>query len=137
MEMKETENEWFSDAAATFGDRLAGARENAGLDQQDLAVRIGVDIETLIAWEDDIREPRASRVQMLSGILGVTLGWLITGEGDGPGAPPDDAARENAPARQLLRAMVTELHELQGQIAQTAKRIGRIEKRLQAQLASA
>ena len=41
--MPETsENDWFSEETATFGDRLAGAREGAGLSQKDLASRVGV-----------------------------------------------------------------------------------------------
>jgi len=35
-------DEWFSEEAATFGDRLAAAREDAGLSQKALAERLGV-----------------------------------------------------------------------------------------------
>ena len=80
---------WFSEDAATFGDRLAGARDAAGLDQKGLAEKLGVKLVTIAGWENDLKEPRANRLQMLSGILGVSLSWLLTGEGDGPEAPED------------------------------------------------
>ena len=78
---------WFSADAATFGDRLAGARDAAGLDQKSLADKLGVKTTTIAGWENDLKEPRANRLQMLSGIVGVSMSWLLTGEGDGPDAP--------------------------------------------------
>ena len=59
---------WFSDETATFGDRLAGAREAQGLSQEDLARRLGVRLKTIQAWEDDLSEPRANRLQMMADI---------------------------------------------------------------------
>ena len=81
------EEGYYSETAATFGDRLAGAREGAGLSQEALATQLGVEIGTLQAWEDDMDEPRANRLQMLAGMLNVSLSWLLTGRGDGPEAP--------------------------------------------------
>ena len=75
---------WFDPQSTTFGDRLAGAREASSLSQGELAKRLGVRMQTLRAWENDLSEPRANRVQMLSGLLNVSLVWLLTGEGDGP-----------------------------------------------------
>ena len=74
---------WFDPATTTFGDRLAGAREAAGLEPGELARRLGVKAATLRAWEEDRAEPRANRVSMLAGILGTPLVWLMTGEGEG------------------------------------------------------
>ena len=34
--------DWYGEASATFGDRLAGAREAAGLSQEALAAKLGV-----------------------------------------------------------------------------------------------
>ena len=56
---------WFSDEAATFGDRLAGAREAAGHTQDTLATQLGVEVTSVDAWENDLREQRANRLQML------------------------------------------------------------------------
>ena len=70
--------DWYSDDAATFGDRLAAARENAGLSQKGLAEKLGVSHKIVRAWEDDMKEPRANRLQMLSGMLNVSLTWLLS-----------------------------------------------------------
>ena len=99
------QSDWFAPESTTFGDRLAGAREAAGLSQPDLARRLGVRLKTLREWEEDHSEPRANRLSMLSGVLGVSLPWLIAGEGRGPdGSAPgladilDDIARMRSEA---------------------------------------
>ena len=120
---------WFSDDAATFGDRLAGAREQAGLTQDTLAAKLGVKLTTLTAWENDVKEPRANRLQMLSGMLGVSLSWLMTGRGDGPQGPVG--------AEPLSREVVDLLAEMRGlrtQIAMSADKLAQLEKRLRASL---
>ena len=83
MDGAEIEGDWYDPEATTFGDRLSGAREAAGMSQAALARRLGVKPTTLRSWEEDRAEPRANRVQMLSGLLNVSLVWLLTGEGDG------------------------------------------------------
>src|SRR6056297_2998226 len=49
----DTNDSWFDPDATTFGDRVAGARERAGMTQGDLAKRLGVKLKTLKAWEGD------------------------------------------------------------------------------------
>jgi transcriptional regulator with XRE-family HTH domain len=117
---------WYADHAATFGDRVAGAREALGLEQAELARRIGVRTVTLQSWEEDRAEPRANRLQMMAGVLNVSLAWLLTGEGEGLVAP------QGAPggAGELL----LELRQLRAQTVRTADRIGVLEKRLKAYL---
>ncbi|MBC7144691.1 MAG: helix-turn-helix domain-containing protein [Thioclava marina] len=119
--------DWYGEASATFGDRLAGAREAAGLNQEELAKRLGVRLETLAAWEDDVAEPRANRLQMLSGMLNVTLMWLMTGEGEGLDGPPDQVAEA-----QEDRALVREIREVRAGLEELDARLGRLEKRLMA-----
>ena len=116
---------WYSAETATFGDRLAGAREAAGLDQKALAAKLGVKLSVITGWENDLKEPRANRLQMLAGILGVSMSWLLTGEGDGPDAP-DDAL----PIAEDLLDVLAEIRALRGQIAQSGEKLGRLEKRL-------
>ena len=119
------DDNWYSDDTATFGDRLAAAREKAGMKQKELAKRLGVKVKTLAAWEDDLTEPRANRLQMLSGVLGVSLGWLLTGVGDGVAAP-DDVQELTPDAKDIL----LEIRELRGDIGETSKRLAALEKRL-------
>ncbi|MGB7270935.1 MAG: helix-turn-helix transcriptional regulator [Albidovulum sp.] len=125
---------WYSDETATLGDRLAAAREQQGMSQNDLARRLGVRAKTISQWEADASEPRANRVQMLAGLLGVSLRWLLTGEGegvDGPAIAPADAAPSP------ISGLLAELRELRGQMSAASTRIGLIEKRLRNALATA
>ena len=66
-----------------MGPRLRIARENADLSQEELAGRVGVMVRTVKAWESGKSKPRANRLQMLAGILGVSLSWLLEGREDG------------------------------------------------------
>lgn len=118
--------DWFGEDVATFGDRLAGAREAAGLTQEELARRLGVRFETLQAWEDDLSEPRANRVQMLAGMLGVSLTWLMIGRGDGPSVPPQ---HQGAEARDMASVMA-EMRALRIEMSRNLDRLGRLEGRL-------
>ncbi len=120
---------WFSAETATFGDRLAGAREAAGLDQKALAEKLGVKTAVIAGWENDLKEPRANRLQMVSGIVGVSMSWLLTGEGDGLDAP-DDASVMSEDLLDLL----AEMRSLRSQIAQSGEKLGRLEKRLRTAL---
>lgn len=82
-------SDWYSQDAATFGDRVAAAREQSGLTQKDLARRLGVRTSTVRNWEDDLSEPRANRLSMMAGLLNVSMMWLINGKGEGMDSPPD------------------------------------------------
>ena len=77
------EIDWYGPEAATFGDRVAAAREQTGMTQAMLAKRLGVRLATLRGWEEDLSEPRANRLSMLAGLLNVSMMWLIDGEGEG------------------------------------------------------
>jgi len=123
------DQDWFGAETATFGDRLAGAREAAGLDQKALAAKLGVKTAVIIGWENDLKEPRANRLQMLAGILGVSISWLLTGEGEGIEAPLEgDVLSED------ILELLAELRGLRGEIAQSGEKLARLEKRLRAAL---
>lgn len=124
----EDDFDWGEDAS-TFGDRLARAREAAGMEQAQMARRLGVKAATVRNWEADRSEPRANRLQMLSGLLSVSIIWLLTGEGDG--APdlmntPSDTA-----------GLLAELREIQVEQKRLADRAGLLEKRLRQVLTQA
>jgi len=116
---------WYADDAATFGDRLAVAREQAGLKQDELAKRLGVKTVTLQAWEQDTKEPRANRLQMLAGMLNISLSWLLTGQGEGPDGPLDEE-----PLEADMNLLLTEMRGLRSEITQSAERLAQLEKRL-------
>lgn len=120
------ETGWYSADAATFGDRVTGAREARGMTRRELADRLGVRVKTLESWEEDRADPRANKLQMLAGVLGVSLMWLLTGEGDGLEAPPDsDGAAANE-----VRSVLSETRQIRAEIGALAERMGRLEKRL-------
>jgi transcriptional regulator with XRE-family HTH domain len=121
--------DWYSNEIATFGDRVAGAREALGLSQADLARRLGVKLRTVRGWEDDLSEPRANKLQMLAGLLNVSIMWLLNGEGDGLDAPAEEAM---LPAD--VRAMLTEIRQVKTEMSAMADRLGLLEKRLRATL---
>lgn len=131
MSDAETPNEeaegagWYSEDTATFGDRLAGARDAAGLTQGALAGRLGVKTSVLRKWEEDLSEPRANRLTILAGMLGVSLSWLMTGRGDGPDAPADEPVMTHD-----VKAMLNELRVLRTQMTAAATQMATLEKRL-------
>ena len=116
---------WYSDDAATFGDRVAGAREALSMNQEELARRLGVKLKTIHGWENDLTEPRANKLQMLAGVLNVSMVWLMAGEGRG--VSPENFA-EPTDRRDLL----LELRSLRQEALRFAERIGRLEKQLAA-----
>lgn len=116
--------DWYSDDKATMGDRITAAREHAQMDCVTLSRKLGVRETTLQGWENDEREPRANHIRMLAGMLGVSLIWLLTGEGDGlsvAGPGSSGAARE---------AALTEIRVLQRTMRETSRRLARLEKLL-------
>ncbi|MCT4557582.1 MAG: helix-turn-helix domain-containing protein [Pelagimonas sp.] len=116
--------DWYGPEAATFGDRLTASREAAGMQQTTLAKRLGVKLKTLQNWEEDLSEPRANRLQMIAGILNVSMVWLITGEGEGLPDPEEEAISPD------VNEVLLELRQLRAKFRQHADHIGRLEKRL-------
>lgn len=115
---------WYSDQAATFGDRITAAREAVGLTQEDVAQRLGVRLNTLCNWEEDLAEPRGNKLQMLSGLLNVSLRWLLTGEGDGVPDPEEPRAPSE------ITSLLDELRDLKGQLVHATDRVAVIERKL-------
>ena len=122
--MNEISN-WFSDETATIGDRIAGAREASGLSQSEMARKLGVKVKTVRGWENDLTEPRANKLQMLSGLLNVSLMWLLNGEGQGVDAPVDEQ-----PITKDVHELLLELREIRVDMDAAAERLARTEKRL-------
>lgn len=116
---------WFAGDVATFGDRMSGAREAAGLSQEELAKRLGVRLTTIQSWEDDSAEPRANRLQMMAGMLNVSIRWLLTGEGEGLDQPagPERLGPE-------AKEMLMELARMRTQMLSLTNEMGQMEKRL-------
>lgn len=111
----------------TLGGRLSMARDAAGLSLPDVANRVGVRRDTLLAWEADRSEPRPSKLVDLAGILGVSPMWLMTGLGAGPLQENLDLPLEGL-RTQLQR--LTDAHQECGRlIAEISRQIDRFEER--------
>ncbi|MCY4305212.1 MAG: helix-turn-helix transcriptional regulator [Aestuariivita sp.] len=81
---------WYSPEVATFGDRIAYARDAANMSRTTLARKLGVHRDTVIAWEEDRSDPRANKLSMMAGVLNVSIMWLLSGKGDGMELPQID-----------------------------------------------
>ncbi len=128
MNAESTEH-WFDPKATTFGDRVAGAREQAGMSQTELSKRLGIKVATLKSWEDDFSEPRANKLSMMAGLLNVSLPWLLTGEGDGPLGPGE--------ARTLSQdavSVLSEIHDVRAQLATSSGHLARLEENVREML---
>ena len=120
--------DWYGPDAATFGDRVVGAREKSGMTQAELSRRLGIKLTTLQGWEEDRSEPRANKLQMLTGMLNVSLSWLLSGEGIGPEEP------STVPLSDDTQAILIEMRAIKTDMTRTADRLSRLEKQLRLNL---
>ena len=117
----------FEATTATFGARLQAARKAKGLTPAAMAEKLGVDLPTIDEWETDARAPRANSIQMMAGLLNVSIMWLITGDSNGTDhveqthARPEginDALGEIAQLKETLAAALDKLENLQTRLQQ-------------------
>lgn len=120
------DRDWFAAHATTFGDRLTGAREQSGMDQEEFALKLGIDVATLIGWEEDLAEPGAAMLPRMSGVLNISLRWLLTGEGDGPEGPDTADGRASI----ALGALKAEVAGLRAALQSAMERLEAIDDRL-------
>lgn len=62
-----------------IGKRIKTIRKRRGLTQADFARMIGVTRPTVISWERGVTVPVLYTLKRLSGVLGVTLEYLMEG----------------------------------------------------------
>lgn len=103
----------------TLGGRLSAARDASGLSLADIANRIGVKRENLLAWETDRSEPRPSNLIDLAATLGVSPMWLMTGLGSGPVEETSDPALESL---KLDLQRLTDTHRECGRLIEKIER---------------
>lgn len=114
---------YWGEDVATLGERIAVARENAGLDHEALAAALAVREGAVSDWEQDAAEPRPSTAQRLAGVLGVSLGWLLYGIGEGVPAPAEGEAAETHDLTERLLGELRETREMQERIGLRMARI--------------
>lgn len=110
-----------------FGTRVTQARQSAGFTVKQLATRMSVKPSTIENWEAGRSEPRANKLVMLAGVLGIPVLWLLDGEM--PDGVNFDVNRSetSVPARKLERAIAlqSELAALLQEIAADVSRLQR------------
>lgn len=107
--------------ADTLGGRISTARDALDMSVPQLARRLGVKTETISAWEGDRSEPRANRLIMLAGILGVAPTWLLSGFGSAPASQSVNSA---------LGVVTLQLAKLKEQHQRTAAAIDALEREI-------
>lgn len=87
-----------------FGVRLQQLRTSAGLNQAEVAERIGVSAASVSSWEKGSARPQHDHMEKLAAILGVEISDLL--EDDPPDGPPDGLRELVERSRaQIARAM--------------------------------
>tara|TARA_B110000438_G_scaffold302170_1_gene359036 strand:- start:148 stop:549 length:402 start_codon:yes stop_codon:yes gene_type:complete len=120
-----SENNYYANDNATFGDRIYAARVAVGLSQSALAIRLGVQLKTVKKWEEDITEPRANKLQMISGLLNISITWLLIGEGIGPQDP-----ESTMPISADLNEILVELRHTKSELLRLTKHLDVVDKKL-------
>ncbi|TCS67433.1 helix-turn-helix protein [Primorskyibacter sedentarius] len=123
--MTDSNDAWYGPERATFGDRVAAAREAANMTQKELAKRLGVKLSTLESWEADTSEPRANRLSMMAGLMNVSIMWLLNGDGEGVEAPEDEVEMPEG-----LNEILADIREARVSFRKSADRMAKLEKRL-------
>lgn len=109
----------------TLGGRMSLCRENRGMSVEEAAGHLGVLAESWEAWERDRDVPRANRLSMIAGLLGVTPSWLLSGQGAGPvevkTTEPDDLLRAVKDASEEVAALNKRIDDIAARLAQRNK----------------
>lgn len=106
----------------TLGGRISLAREAKAISVEDAARRLGVLPPSWNAWECDRAMPRANRLTMMAGILGVSPTWLLTGLGEGP--LERTTGSDAGDLRQAVREMSQDIEDLNRRMRELALRLG-------------
>lgn len=75
---------------STLGQRIARKREQARLNQSELARRLGVTPQAVQKWEAEVAVPRGRRLDEIAMALSTTVAYLVAG-GDDQAAPQANA----------------------------------------------
>lgn len=119
----------------TMGGRLSRARDAIGLTTRDLAWRLGVKVATVNAWERDRSQPAMHRLNMLSGLLSVSISWLLHGVGTSPAEPAERITAEKVTGQlEKLTSLHAETGELIDRITEELGHLGRVNRSLMEEL---
>ncbi|MDU8941869.1 helix-turn-helix domain-containing protein [Ovoidimarina sediminis] len=118
-------------AGESLPERLCLARQRQDYSRADLSNLIGVTEGTITRWEQGRSAPRSNRMAILAGALGVSMRWLLSGQGDM--SQPADPANTKPDRDDLLR----ELTGIAREVDLSLQALSRIETRLGAMVRNA
>lgn len=72
----------------TLADRIAKARNHAGLSQAELAEMLPAARNTLSRWERGDMNPSQRSLEAISRVTGVSYDWLVNGDNTEPTTKP-------------------------------------------------
>ncbi len=100
----------------SFKKRLIETLKTKGVTAYRLAKDLGISEGTVRNWKRGINRPGADHAVEVSRYLGVALGWLMYGEGEGPGALNSTSVRVVATLAQAQLKGVAETTAAEGYI---------------------
>lgn len=89
-----------------LGVRLRRARETRRMSQGELAEACNAARQSVVVWELGKAEPGLLKAYKAAEFLGISLEWLVTGQGEGP----ESASR--ASLRAMIRTMEKRLADM-------------------------
>lgn len=97
-------------SSETLAERIQQARSLAQLTEIEVSRLVAVKPETYKRWESGCSEPRINKLTTLAGVLGVSPGWLLSGEEAQRGQLSDDQQLA------LFRNRIEQLSALQARV---------------------
>ena len=82
-----------------IGERIRMVREHAGLSQMEFARRLGTNPTIISRWETGKSRPRRSALLRIAQEFGVSLDWLLTGNGPMWAEAPETSVEEGRTER--------------------------------------
>ena len=112
-----------------LGTRIQQARKAMGLSVRQLATRMSVKPSSIEKWEQGQSQPRANKLLMLAGVLGVPVLWLLDGEGEAGAGHEVRFLHTSAAAHKLERAMAMQ-SELAALLLEISADLARLQRSL-------
>ncbi len=66
----------------TINDRITASRQAQKMSKAELARRVGISHASVSKWESGLNQPKGRYLNDLAAALGVTVDWLLTGDGE-------------------------------------------------------
>ena len=105
----------------TLGGRISLARESAMQSIEEAASQLGVATQIWMDWECDRASPESYHMPLMTGVLRISLPWLVTGQGLGP--TPFVSASDVGEIRRELRTATSDAICAQNRVQALLRRL--------------